>query len=314
LSCDEAADLIAPCQCAGTCGFVHRNCLNRWRAIKQNPRSFTHCPNCAFEYRLKLERIEEKGSKFLGRKSKFRLLLVRDTAIAFAATQVFVLLAMGLVMMCDPNRVLAEKYQDVTDGNGYKRVYYGAGLILVFFIVGLFAITEFICPRNNCCSEVADDATCWWYWQPLNSRGGSGGGGGGSVSSTDCDCCGDCNCNGCDCDGDAAAVVLVIAVVIAVIIVLTGVIVAVFAGIYMLQRAIQRHQHVLQKKILAEEYVVLDRSEWLEHGAAMPAPSAPDMPLMERNFNNNSSLIAPEHHILYSEVGTQLTKDLDWTT
>ena len=106
--------------------------------MKVNPRAFTHCPNCGFEYRLKLERTEEADEKrCLGRKSKFRMLLARDAMVAFALIQVVVLLTAGVVLLCDPSHRLAQKYNDVTDSSGFKRVYYIAGLLLVLFIVGV---------------------------------------------------------------------------------------------------------------------------------------------------------------------------------
>eukprot|EP00913_Durusdinium_trenchii_P029504 g27656.t1 len=45
-------ELIAPCRCAGSVRWVHRGCLDRWRASGQNPRAFTHCCACGFRYKL----------------------------------------------------------------------------------------------------------------------------------------------------------------------------------------------------------------------------------------------------------------------
>ncbi|CAE7857731.1 slc35b2 [Symbiodinium microadriaticum] len=46
-------ELIAPCRCAGSMRWVHRACLDTWRASGQNPKAFTHCCACGFRYKLR---------------------------------------------------------------------------------------------------------------------------------------------------------------------------------------------------------------------------------------------------------------------
>jgi len=60
----ERADLIAPCQCAGSSKWVHRHCLDRWRA-NGGPHSFTHCPTCQFAYILELKRAPTEFEQLL---------------------------------------------------------------------------------------------------------------------------------------------------------------------------------------------------------------------------------------------------------
>ena len=50
LETGSADGMIAPCLCAGTSQFVHRACLNEWRAQESMPRAFSHCPSCKFQY------------------------------------------------------------------------------------------------------------------------------------------------------------------------------------------------------------------------------------------------------------------------
>ncbi|CAE7507745.1 SSM4, partial [Symbiodinium sp. CCMP2456] len=49
----EEGELIAPCRCAGSMRWVHRACLDTWRASGQNPKAFTHCCACGFRYKLR---------------------------------------------------------------------------------------------------------------------------------------------------------------------------------------------------------------------------------------------------------------------
>ena len=46
------ARLFSPCRCRGSVRFVHVGCLNRWRALSANPRSYFQCDACRFQYRI----------------------------------------------------------------------------------------------------------------------------------------------------------------------------------------------------------------------------------------------------------------------
>ena len=48
---EEDGELISPCLCRGTSAFVHRECLNNWRRMSQNPTSFWRCDSCRYNYR-----------------------------------------------------------------------------------------------------------------------------------------------------------------------------------------------------------------------------------------------------------------------
>ena len=41
--------LISPCQCRGSSAWVHRGCLDQWRAT-QEERAFSQCTECNFVY------------------------------------------------------------------------------------------------------------------------------------------------------------------------------------------------------------------------------------------------------------------------
>ena len=62
LADDDAAHdpLIAPCSCAGTMKFVHRECLDQWRAQERVPLAFSHCPQCKFQYRTELDESQRR--------------------------------------------------------------------------------------------------------------------------------------------------------------------------------------------------------------------------------------------------------------
>ena len=66
---DNPNDMINPCLCKGTQKYVHRECLNQWRSVNVNPKAFTHCTVCNYEY--KTVTIDSGNIKFLENINKF---------------------------------------------------------------------------------------------------------------------------------------------------------------------------------------------------------------------------------------------------
>eukprot|EP00303_Exanthemachrysis_gayraliae_P015531 CAMPEP_0206028526 /NCGR_PEP_ID=MMETSP1464-20131121/45092_1 /ASSEMBLY_ACC=CAM_ASM_001124 /TAXON_ID=119497 /ORGANISM="Exanthemachrysis gayraliae, Strain RCC1523" /LENGTH=117 /DNA_ID=CAMNT_0053402589 /DNA_START=8 /DNA_END=358 /DNA_ORIENTATION=- len=50
LSTDEPEDIIAPCACSGSVRWVHRACLDEWRAQELRANAFEQCELCKFRY------------------------------------------------------------------------------------------------------------------------------------------------------------------------------------------------------------------------------------------------------------------------
>ena len=71
--------MIAPCLCKWSQRWVHRDCLDEWRATERG-RAFSHCNTCSFKFRTK--KIKEKAG--FGTIWKFRLLTLRDVACMLA--------------------------------------------------------------------------------------------------------------------------------------------------------------------------------------------------------------------------------------
>lgn len=81
---DEPEQMIAPCSCRGSSKWVHRFCLDEWRAQERVPLAFTHCSVCRFSYEYEAEPSSEELSK---RKIKFGLLVTRDIFLFFILLQ-----------------------------------------------------------------------------------------------------------------------------------------------------------------------------------------------------------------------------------
>lgn len=49
---EEAGRLFAPCRCRGSIGKVHVSCLNAWRNMSANQRSYFQCDQCGYRYNV----------------------------------------------------------------------------------------------------------------------------------------------------------------------------------------------------------------------------------------------------------------------
>ncbi|KAG0559511.1 hypothetical protein M758_10G107100 [Ceratodon purpureus] len=78
-------ELIAPCRCKGTQKYVHRSCLDHWRAVKEGF-AFAHCTECRTMFHLRANMPAERWWLRL----KFKLLVIRDHAALFIVVQLVV--------------------------------------------------------------------------------------------------------------------------------------------------------------------------------------------------------------------------------
>ncbi|KAH8969564.1 hypothetical protein BDL97_02G040400 [Sphagnum fallax] len=85
-------ELISPCLCRGTQKFVHRSCLDNWRAVKEGF-AFAHCTECRASFHLRTNMPPDRWWLRL----KFQLLVVRDHALLFIVVQM-VVASMGMLV------------------------------------------------------------------------------------------------------------------------------------------------------------------------------------------------------------------------
>ena len=290
--------MIAPCNCRGTQKYVHRDCLDEWRAQEQVARAFTHCPTCKFEYEVE-DRDEHRTSRLM----KFRCLMLRDTCALFVAIQ-FTLSAIAFVLHClDGGGRIPELYP-----KGWARrqaavhfaigPYYCSAVILSLALLGLLGVwlkytgrlpappvrpaarhrvDTTCCP---CCPSHCDPIGCYfidcepccraiWF---CPSEG----------AACECGACVD-SCGACDlasAGGEGAAVLLPIVLVIVLVFAVIGLFVGAFFSMVLFQRALQRHVHLLQMRSEAQRWVVVNRA-WREPardgGTMMDAAKAREM-------------------------------------
>jgi hypothetical protein len=220
---EEGDEFIAPCKCSGSIKYVHRSCLDKWRAVSPQPESFYRCDICHTPYVFK-----EKEEKHTGCDPRFKIasLITLDLTIIFVVWQVLVFICTGIVYLCDWHRA---RDKHAPEWASKFLIDYVCGLLLFFFLMGLAAIVVgvlkafLMCIRATCeDSKVMENYTydtypyhrsvAWeylwlWYWPiwfdpyphhcsicdccllPLYCCSGAG------------DCARGCNCSGVDCSG-----------------------------------------------------------------------------------------------------------------
>ncbi|URE49748.1 zinc finger C3HC4 type family protein [Musa troglodytarum] len=92
----DGRDFIAPCKCKGTSKYVHRECLDHWRAVKEGF-AFAHCTTCKAPYYLRVHVHADRKWRIL----KFRFFVTRDILFIFAVVQLIISSLAYLVYLVD---------------------------------------------------------------------------------------------------------------------------------------------------------------------------------------------------------------------
>jgi len=301
---ETGGDLIAPCQCRGTSKWIHRECLNRWRASRSNPKCLTNCCECGFTYVLDLHRIiQDEGA---ARRRRFARRIAAQGLASFLMVQAAIIFLGFLVRVFDPDQKLVKFFDFPQTAHGHdpqnfrdaflyhKTTYYVAGLIAFLAILGVGGVVMGLvlaCSNRNrgpssradidictgCdaydmyfCSDCCHSCSysCSQCLTPAHASRGIGSNG------QCCDqCCHDCDCSQCNPgsgngDSGGASVCAVIGMIALVIFVLIGVFIAAVLVVMAIQRAAQQYAKLQQVRVLATEYMVRDLADPADLGDA----------------------------------------------
>ncbi|KAG5155344.1 hypothetical protein JHK82_013313 [Glycine max] len=257
----DGRNFIVPCKCKGTSKYVHRECLDHWRAVKEGF-AFAHCTTCKAPYHLRVHGAYRQWRTF-----KFRFFVTRDILLIFLAVQLVIASLAYLVYQIDGY----EKYwlRLVWGFGSELSFYYICGALVFFLLLGLSGC--FItcsdprirsdlgqpcreiclcCCQPGVCADRHLHGTPYMYGTPYMS--------------TDCNaCCENCGteCCGCTCmrgSEDEAGLPLLFIMVLffLVLFAVLGIFYSVLVATMIGQRIWQRHYHILAKRMLTKEYVV----------------------------------------------------------
>ncbi|KAK3261319.1 hypothetical protein CYMTET_29771 [Cymbomonas tetramitiformis] len=252
---DDQFDMIAPCLCAGTSKWVHRACLDEWRAQERNPHSFTHCQTCRFQFVLepmKEHSLEESRALW-----RFRAFVARDMTGVFIILQLLITCLAGFIHLCDGSGSIVNLYPkgwaETHAATTSIGPYYISGFILLLAIIGFAGTIWYFCGGGSLQSG-----------RSRNSRHRG--------CDCVCDCathcngpclCDSCDCASCDClsgtggSSDLGGMLFVLVAVVLVFAII-GIFVGIFFGTIVFQRILQRHVHLLWMRAESQKHVVVD--------------------------------------------------------
>eukprot|EP00164_Ancoracysta_twista_P000173 GFYU01000251.1.p1 GENE.GFYU01000251.1~~GFYU01000251.1.p1 ORF type:complete len:366 (+),score=62.83 GFYU01000251.1:139-1236(+) len=296
---DEPDTMIKPCLCTGTMRWVHRECLDRWRAVG-GERSFTKCTECNFDYQFEVFMPHDE-SKISAAKTKFRLFVARDTLLIFLIIQIFIALLgyMTAEIDGDHGSHLRNLFPEIISSH-YKTTYYLCGLVLFLALIGLVGSLLYCISKVNtddsdqnrsdsssmcdCVFDMCYPSRRTQRHHPnrrMRRRPGSGEyrAQTTTTSSThfccadchgvNCDCCCDSCGNDCDCNcsggggggggNDGGALVFVLVIVFVFAVI--GILVGLFAGSILIQKIIQRHFEIVERSCMTQQYLVKDLAD-----------------------------------------------------
>ena len=135
LSEAQRKEVIAPCDCRGSCKWVHRSCLDQWRTTKED-RAFGRCTECLRCYTL-ISLSKDVSDSARKRYRKYIWLVIRDFGGAFALIQTCIILTALFIYGCDHNKHFLHAFKME---NHPIVFYYGMGLLLDLAIIGFSTI------------------------------------------------------------------------------------------------------------------------------------------------------------------------------
>ncbi|XP_073154345.1 uncharacterized protein [Henckelia pumila] len=271
----DGRDFIAPCKCKGTSKYVHRACLNHWRAVKEGF-AFANCTTCKAPYYLRADNFPDRRWRTL----KFRFFVTRDITFIFLAVQMVIALLAYLVYLIDGSQQFRLR---LSLGFGSElSFYYVCGTVLFFAFLGLSGCfitcfdqrihSDLALPCHDlhrCCCDPGMCVDCQLpfalsSWSSNSSSGDS------------CDCA-SCEC-GCLGENHEAGLplLLIVAIIVICLFSLIGIFYSVLVATMVGQRIWQRHYHILAKKMLTEEYVVLNVNDEINEATWSPPSLPPD--------------------------------------
>jgi uncharacterized membrane protein YidH (DUF202 family) len=263
---EDVNDLIAPCYCAGSMKYVHRSCIDEFRATNPHGRAFTHCPQCQFEYKVVVQDEEVETNKRLWR---FRKFVARDTLLVFICIQAIIIGLGLLVRWHDLHAVykVRDLFPDVISSHD-KTSYYIWGALLFFALLGIFGVFYWCFHTKGCTDEreltqpndvdpyvccIPDPCSgpCYCYCPDTHVHHGSGGSGN----------------SGYDC----MALIFGMVIILFVVLVLIGIVTALFLGTLAFQRIMQKHMKKLWLREETKKFVLVD----FQYAAIPPPPTVP---------------------------------------
>ena len=266
LSTKPVDDLIAPCSCNGSVKWVHRKCLDKWRATSQE--AFYTCELCKTAF--KIEYVPYRGR--VSQTCAFWLLVLRDLTAVLVLMQAVAAACGGIVYGVDSNlHNETRKLRDLVFPESVSDVgaYYLLGWLIGLAVLGLLSLLAACfgalcvadCDFCMCCYPTPSHSTqccCVYTAGPGTCDQGSDGCGSPHGG------CNDCNSGHHGGGGDGGEGLIILLLVFIVVLAVIGLAVLLYFVGFAMASIARRHMHVLERRMTSKLQRVVDLSKTKE--------------------------------------------------
>lgn len=228
LESDPANDLISPCRCRGSTQYVHRQCLDQWRATDAAGQRFKQCDICKFNFIID-ELDNDTPEQMRGRLLTYRLYVIRDIILSCIGLVTTVGIFSLMVASVDIDQQhIVQLFPESIQPHIY----------IIYILCGMLIFLAMLGMVGSC----------------IACSGGRGGNGD-LIPPWYCYCT-DCSCIEATAAGDGAG--LLIGVIILVVFAVVGAVIGVYFSVYAIKQISQKHTAKLWLQQETKRFIVRD--------------------------------------------------------
>lgn len=151
---DSPENMFQPCRCDGTNRWVHRDCLDTWRATAPNSEAFDHCMTCGYKYELE---YKEPELSWIGRINRA---MAQNTCFLCLFILMAILTGGLAIRAMDENQVIYRVFRDHIyhekpdkngrySGNNEYFYYYVFTSYIYLLLVGVMYLFNILRMKNR---------------------------------------------------------------------------------------------------------------------------------------------------------------------
>lgn len=280
---DNPKDFIHPCLCSGGSAYVHRKCLDNWRAMNKNGRAFEYCDVCQFKYVI--EPVVDDLSADKKRLLIFRLLVTRDITLIIVLIQAVIIGMAFLIQVLDKgNHAIRNLYPASANSFG---IYYLSSLILFLALLGFFGLIGLCCGliKNDGVDDRCDCCCYQCFFLNMSCN----------------DCGGNHNCGG---GGDGASILVIILLIFVLIFAIIGVFFGIILSGMIIRKVVKHHTNKLWLTQETKKYVVKDFTERIDELKNISTQQPIRNPPRHSTIDNDRTPIKPSAPVELLSVTT----------
>ena len=148
-SSENEQELISPCLCKGGSKYVHRTCINTWRASSTNPDAFYKCMECQYQYKYQIRTPLLRNGNYLHiHCNPCQMYMAQNSLISSIFHFILFIIFGYVISFLDSNRSIYNSLKVNEDDTEFD-IYFFLGEITYITFYLLIFICFFIGIRNR---------------------------------------------------------------------------------------------------------------------------------------------------------------------